>query len=113
MANDIPLDDYPVSVTELRVFSVMATALEQGMILRQARHVRKKRRFQLTWPNVKPEEARVIQDFFSDQTGGALEFDWETPDSDSITVRIVEDSFRISIMSANSVQIELEIVEVF
>ena len=112
MANDIPIS-LAVAIVEDRGYAVMFTGWEQGMILRQPKHVRKKRRFGLSWPNEKPEAARVMEDFFKTQAGQTLEFDWETPDGDSIIVRIVEDSFRVSIMSANSVQIELEIIEVF
>lgn len=80
----------PSSLEETTPDPAIRSEFEDGSVQTRPRFTRMRRRWTLSWANIKKSQYEILRDFYMNQKGGSLSFSWPNPmNGVMFTVRFV------------------------
>ena len=69
----------PSSLEETTPDPAIRSEFEDGSVQTRPRFTRMRRRWTLSWANIKKSQYEILRDFYMNQKGGSLSFSWPNP----------------------------------
>ena len=80
----------PSSLEETTPDPAIRSEFEDGSVQTRPRFTRMRRRWTLSWANIKKSQYEILREFYMNQKGGSLSFSWTNPMNGGVfTVRFV------------------------
>lgn len=100
----------PLTINETTIDPAISSEMEDGIVVTRPRYTRIRRRWELSWQNMRAAAYEALRTFYYGRKGGSLSFTWTNPaNNTTATVRFKGDlNGKASPMGVYNVTVTLE-----